>query len=88
MRCLDRKDDLDAHILSLMHDLTINNRLMSTDSITDRIRWVRSCSDLDLAPLTVGRHIFALDHEVLELFVDALLLNATLSLDKWRFWRI
>jgi hypothetical protein len=29
-----------------------------------------------------------LDHEVLELFVDALLLNATLSLDKWRFWRI
>jgi hypothetical protein len=87
MQCLDRKDDFYAHVLSLMHDLTINNHLISTDSVTDRICWIRSCRDLDLAPLTIGGHIFALGREVLELFVDALLLNAALSLDKWRFWR-
>lgn len=68
-----------------MHDLTINNHLISTDSVTDRICWICSCRDLDLAPLTIGGYIFALGSEVLELLVDALLLNAALSLDKWRF---
>lgn len=83
MQLLDRKDDFYAHVLSLMQDLTINNHLISTDSVTDRISWIRSCRDLDLAPLTIGGHIFALGREVLELLVDALLLNAALSLDKW-----
>jgi hypothetical protein len=83
VQCLDRKDNLYAHVLSLMHDLTINKHLISADSVALRICRIRSRGDLYLAPLTIGRHQFALGREAIELLVDALLLNTTLSLDKW-----
>ena len=80
---LDRKDDFYAHILSFVHNFTINKHLISADSVAHRICWVCSCGDLDFAPLAICGHKFALGSEALELLVDALLLNAALSLDKW-----
>lgn len=83
MQCLDGKDNFYAHVLSLMHDLTVNKHLISADSVAHRIGWIRSRGDLDFAPLAIGRHKFALGREALELLEDALLLDAALSLDKW-----
>ena len=83
LQCSDRKDDFYAQVLSLMHDLTVNKHLVSANSIAHSIRWIRRRRDLDFAPLTISWHKLALSREALELFVDALLLNAALSLDEW-----
>lgn len=66
-----------------MHDLAINEHLMSTHSVIHRIRRVCTCRNLDLAPLAVGGHKLTLRCELLELLIHSLLLNAALSLDKF-----
>ena len=68
-----------------MHDLAVDEHLISADSIARRICRIRSRGDLDLAPLAVGGHKLSFRCEFLELFEDALLLNTALPLDKWRF---
>jgi hypothetical protein len=50
------------------------------------IRRIRGRSDLNFAPLTVGRHKLPLGCEILELLVDTLFLNAALSLNKRRIY--
>lgn len=58
MEGLDRKDNLYAYVLSLMHGFTINQR---------RFCWIQIQGDLYLVPLTIGGHKFALGHEAIEL---------------------
>lgn len=67
-----------------MHDLAIDEHLMSTHSVIDGICWVCTRRNLDLAPLTVGRHKLALRRELLELLINSLLLDTALSLNKFR----
>lgn len=65
-----------------MHDLTVDDDLISTDLVAFRIRWVRSRRNVDLAPLAVGGHKLALFGAVLEFLVDALIIDAALPLDE------
>lgn len=81
------QDNLDTHVLSLVHNLAINENLVSTNSVALLIRGIRGSSDLDFAPLTVGRHKLSLGCETLELLVDTLFLNAAHSLNKRRFYK-
>lgn len=82
---LNGQDNLDSHVLSLMHNFAINEHLISSDPVADLICGICSSRDLDLTPLLVGRNELSLGCEILKLLVDTLLLDATLSLDKWRF---
>jgi len=56
----NRQHDLDAHVLSLMHELPINDNLMHANTVVHSICGICSGSNLDFAPLAVGRHQFAL----------------------------
>ena len=80
---LDRENNLDTHILSLVHDLSINNSLMRTNTVIHCVRGVCACSNLDLSPLLVSRDKASFVGESLELLVDTLFFNAALSLDEW-----
>jgi hypothetical protein len=66
-----------------MHELTVDEHLMSPNSVIYGICWVRTGGDLDLAPLTIGRYNLSLGCESLEFLVDPLLLNTALSLNKF-----
>lgn len=79
---LDRQENLDSHILSLMHEFSLDEHLMYPDSVMLLIRWVGSSGDLDLAPFAVRGHKLAFCCAVPKFLVDALLLDAALSLDK------
>jgi hypothetical protein len=68
-----------------VHNFAVNEDLISADPVADLICGIRSSRDLDLTPLLVGRNELSLGCEVLKLLVDTLLLDAALSLDKWRF---
>lgn len=78
----DRQDNLNAHVLSLMHDLAVNEHLISTNSVADLVCGVGSSGNLDFTPLAVGGYKLSLRCEVFELLVDALLFNTALSLDQ------
>ena len=85
---LNRQNNLDTHILSLVHKLAINQNLISTDPVAHGIRGIRTRRDLDLAPLTVCGDELALRCALLELGVDALVFDAALALDEGRIWRL
>lgn len=85
---LNRQNNLDAHVLSLMHKLAINQNLISTDSVAYSICGICNSRDLDLAPLTICRDELALRCALLELGVDALVFDAALALDKRRIWTV
>lgn len=78
---LDRKNDFDSHIFSLLHELTINQDLISSDSVAHSICRVGGCGNLNLSPFTVGGYEFALGSTVLEFFIDALFFDTAFSLD-------
>lgn len=78
----NRQNNLDPHVLSLMHNLSINKHLVSSKSIAHSIRWICDSGNLDLAPFTVRWDQLALRCESTELLVDALLLNTSFPLDK------
>ena len=78
----NREDNFDTHVLSLMHNLPIYKHLVRTDSVAHCVGWVRGCRNLDLAPLLVGRHQFALGGESLKLLVNSLFFDAAFALDK------
>jgi len=78
----DRQNNLDAHVFPLMHNLAIDDDLISTDPVALGIRGVRRRGDLDLAPLTIGGHDFAFCCAILELLVDALFIDTSLTLDQ------
>lgn len=79
---LDRQNYLDTHIFTLVHNLAINKHLVSTDSVAHSICGIRSSRYLNLTPLLVGGDKLPLSRKVLELLVNTLFLNATLTLNK------
>lgn len=79
---LNWQNNLDAHVLSLMHQLSINDDLVSANLVADCISRVSGRRDLDLSPLTVGRHKLALSCTLLELLVNTLLFDAAFPLDQ------
>ena len=83
-RSLHGEDDLDAHVFPLMHELAVDEDLVGTDAVADRVCRVRDSGDLYLAPFAVRGHETALGGAVLELAVDALLVDTALSLDEGR----
>jgi hypothetical protein len=64
-----------------MHDLAVNEYLISTNSVADLVRRIGSSGNLDFAPLAVGGYELSLGCEVLELLIDALLFDTTFSLN-------
>ena len=52
--------NFDSHVLSLMHDLTINDDLVHADTIVNSVCRICRRSDLNLTPLAIGRNQFAL----------------------------
>ena len=79
----NRQDNFDTHIFSLMHDFAVYKHLIRTDAVAHCVRWIRHRRNLDLAPLLISGHKLSMRCEILELSVDALFLDAALSLDKW-----
>lgn len=79
------QNNLDAHVLSLMHNLAIDDNLMHTNTIVFSIRGVRRRCDLDFSPLLVSRYDRAFKCAFLEFLIYALLINAAFSLDQGRF---
>ena len=65
-----------------MHNLAIDKHLICPNSVAHCVSWIRGRRNLDLAPLLVGGHKFSLRREVLEFLVDALLFDASFTLDK------
>jgi hypothetical protein len=65
-----------------MHEFPVDEHLMNPNSVVLLIRWVGSRGDLDLAPFAVRGHKFAFCCAVPKFLVDALLLDAALSLDE------
>lgn len=80
---LHRQYDLHAHVLSLMHQLAINDDLMHANAVMHSICGVCGGSDLDFSPLAICRYQFTLQCALLELLVDALVLDTPFTLDKW-----
>jgi len=72
----------------LVHELSINQNLMSTNSIVHCIGRIRTCRDLNLTPFSVGRNELALLRSLLELGVHPLIFDTTLALNKGRFCHI
>lgn len=79
---LDWQHDLDPHVIPLHHQFPVNHDLIGSDTVPDRVCRIRGRSNLDLAPLSVCRHELTFGCTFFELFVDALLLDATFSLDE------
>lgn len=78
---LNRQNDLDAHVLSTMHQPAINNDLISTDAISDSVGWIGGGCYLDLSPLPVGGYELALQRPFLVLTIDSLIFDAALALN-------
>lgn len=51
----NRKNNLDTHVLSLVHNFPVYKDLISTNLVTHHVRWIRGRCDLDLTPLLVCR---------------------------------
>lgn len=75
--------DLDTHILSLVHKLSINDNLMHTNAVVHSIRRICRCSNLNLAPLAVGRDKFTLQCALPEFGVYALVFHTAFALNEW-----
>lgn len=84
LKALYRKANFDAKVLSLMHQLSINEHLISTNAISHSISWISGGGDLDLSPFLVGRHELTSCCAFFELLVYALLLDAAFPLNQWR----
>lgn len=78
---LNRQNNFDAHILTLVHDLAVNEYLVSSNSVPHSVRWICAGSNLDLPPLTVCWYQVPLRGELLELFVNTLFLDTSFALD-------
>lgn len=78
--------DFDAHVLTLIHELTINDLLVGSDAVTRCVCWICGRGNLNFAPFTITGHNLAVRRKLLEAFVDALFLDAALALDKGRFF--
>ena len=81
-RNLDGQHNFDTHILALVHQLSVNNDLVGTNSVAHNIGRICASRNLDLAPLLVSRYKLSLRCSVLELFIDTLLFDTTFSLDE------
>lgn len=81
---LHRQNDLDAHVLSLMHNLPINQDLISANPIAHHIRRVSTRGDLDLPPFAVGGHELPLGSAILKFTVYTLFIDASLPLNQGR----
>lgn len=75
------QDNLDTHVLSLVHNLAIDENLVDTNSVALLICGICCGGDLDFTPLSVGRHQLSLGSEFLELLVDTLFLDTAHSLN-------
>lgn len=51
---LYRKENLDAHVFTLLHQLALQNDLIRTNSVTLIISRISRFSDLDLSPLLIS----------------------------------
>lgn len=80
----DWQDDLYTHILTLVHQLAVDENLVSTYTVAYGICWISRRGDLNLTPLLVRRHELALRGEPLELLVDSLLFDTAFTLDQRR----
>lgn len=82
----DRQYNLDAHVLSFVHEFTINDLLVGANAVATCICRIRGRGNLDFAPLTIAGHKLAVGGKFLETLVDALLLDTALALDERRFF--
>ena len=80
---LDRQDNLDTHVFSLLHELAIDDDLVGADTVALCIRWVCGLRNLHLSPLTICGHKLSLLREPLEFLVYTLFLDAAFPLDEW-----
>jgi hypothetical protein len=74
----------DTHVLSLLHKLTVNQNLISTNAVAHGICWVCGRRNLHLTPLAVGGYKLAGAHTLGVLFIHALILNAAFTADEGR----
>lgn len=51
------QENLDAKVLSVLHELAVDKNLVSAESVSDRVGGVGGLGDLDLSPLLVGRDL-------------------------------
>lgn len=51
------QENLDAKVLSVLHELTVDKDLVGSESVSDRVGGVGGLGDLDLSPLLVGRDL-------------------------------
>lgn len=83
---LDRQNNLDAHVIALVHQLAINQNLISANAVALRVCRVRRRRDLNFSPLAVRGHELAVRGQLHEAGVDTLVLDTTFPLDEWRSW--
>lgn len=69
-----------------MHHPPINDNLVRPNPVMHCICRIRRRGNLDLAPLAIRWHELALLSEALELFIHALLFDASFPLDKGGFY--
>jgi hypothetical protein len=81
---LNGQHNLDTHVLSLLHKLTVNQDLVGTNAVAHGICWVCGRRNLHLAPLTVGGYNLAGAHTFGVLLIHALLFNAAFTADEGR----
>ena len=65
-----------------MHKLSVNDDLMHTNAVVHSVRRICRCSNLDLAPLAVGRDKFALQRPLPEFGVYALVFYTAFTLNE------
>lgn len=51
---LNRQNNLHPHVLSLLHELAVDQDLVGANSIAHRVRRIGGCGNLDFPPLAVG----------------------------------
>lgn len=81
------KHDLNAHVFALLHQFSINDDLVRANPIPDRVSGIPGSRDLDLVPFFVGWHQTAGQSTLLELFVDTLIFDASLTLNQGGSWQ-
>lgn len=71
----------------MLHELAVKHNLVGANSVALGVGRIGRLGDLDFAPLAVSWDRHALLEDVVEFFVNALLLDATLALDQGRLGR-
>lgn len=84
---LNWQNNLDAHVLSCVHQLPINDLLVCTDTVVLCVSWVCGRGNLNLTPFSVTGHEPAARHELLEALVHSLIFDTAFALDQRGFYR-